>query len=262
MIHHTPNPTAPAAGDEFDPADLPGRPSLTNMRLCMTAMLKCHDAPLGVPRMGLFYGPSGYGKSFGAAYVAAYLDAAYVVAEQVWTRRAMLDAIARELGLPDTNKTASRIFAQIVEHLHAYPRPILIDEVDYIVDYDWVEVIRDIHDKTNVAILLIGEESLPAKLMKRERFHNRLLAVMPAQPATVQDAMLLRDAYCRHVRIADDLVLAILEAQRGITRRVVVDLQAAQGEAISAGLDYFDRAAWGERPFSTGKVQPRKMVRS
>lgn len=245
-----------------DQPDEPRRLALlTNMRLAMQTMVQIHEAPAGVPRIGLFYGFSGYGKTVGAAHVASFLDALFVTADPVWTQRAMLEAIVRELGIARPERTAPRLLMQIKDALAGDPRPLIIDETDFIVERDWIEIIRSIHDDTRVAVMLIGEESLPAKLKKRERFDNRILVATPAQPATLEDALLLRDYYCTGARVSDDLVAAIVDACDGVTRRIVVNLQAAQARALSAGLDHIDRAAWGDQPFMTGQVQTRRALR-
>lgn len=256
--------TADASGSDPhalpDGADAPpvAKPQLTNMRLAIQAMLQIHNAPAGVPRIGLFYGPSGYGKTEGAAHVSAQFDCVFVTAEPVWTQRAMLEAIARELGIARIERSAPKILTQIKDALTFDPRPLIIDETDFIVDRDWIEIIRAIHDATRIAVMLIGEESLPSKLKRRERFDNRVLISQPAEAATLDDALLLRDFYCTQALVADDLVADIVRACNGVTRRIVVNLQAAQARALSTGAMLIDRNSWGKAAFMTGQVQPRR----
>lgn len=266
MTQHTTRPVLGdqlTLGEEFIPesAGVPPPAQLTNMRLGLTTMLDCHNAGSGSPRLGLFYGPSGYGKSVAAAHIAAHLDGAYVVAKSIWTQRSMLEAIAVELGIARLERTGPRLLGQIIDQLISYPQPLVIDEMDHLVKKQSVEIIRDIHDATKVAILMIGEEALPAKLKEWERFDNRILVFTPAQPATLADAVLLRDHYCTRAHVASDLLQAIVAACGGVTRRVVVNLQAAQAVAIAEGRDSIDRDFWGDRPFRTGALTPRKAVR-
>ena len=231
---------------------------LTNMRLGLSTMLDCQDAEEGSPRMALFYGPSGYGKSVAAATVAAGMNAAYVVAKSIWTQRSLLEAIATELGLTRLERTGPRLLDQIIDQLLEDPQPLIIDEMDHLVTKKSVEIIRDIHDNARVPILMIGEEALPAKLKPWERFDNRILVATPAQPADVRDARLLRGYYCQKVQVADDLLDAILKATGGVTRRLVTNLQMVQAQAIAAGMSEIDAAAWGDRKFRTGHVITRK----
>ncbi len=231
---------------------------LTNMRLGISTMLELQEAEKGSPRLGLFYGPSGFGKSVAAATIAARLDAAYVVAKSIWTQRSLLEAIAAEIGIVAMARTGPRLLDQIVDRLLTDPQPLIIDEMDHLVQKRSVEIIRDIHDGADVPVLMIGEEALPAKLKPWERFDNRILVATPAQPATLADAKLLRDHYSPRVAISDDLVTAIVRATGGVTRRVVTNLQKAQAAAISQGLSSIDLAGWGERRFATGDVAIRK----
>lgn len=235
---------------------------LTNMNLAMQTMHRLENAADGVPRMGLFYGPSGFGKTTAAAYVAANSGAAYLLARSVWTHRAFLEALARELGITHLRATAARMMDQIIEQLEHDPRPLLIDEMDHLVTRKMVEVIRDIYEATQVPILMIGEEALPAKLKEWERFDNRILVASPAQPSDTHDGRLLRDLYCRKVAIADDLVDHFTERCRGVTRRIVTNLQEAQTVAIDElGVMTLDRAAWGRRAVAVGDLTPRRAVR-
>ena len=233
---------------------------LTNMRIGMATMIECQDAGDGSPRLGLFYGPSGYGKSYAAAAISARLGAAYVVVQSVWRQLSLLEAIANEIGVPKLARTGPRLLAQIIDQLLVDPMPLIIDEMDHLVRWgrQAVEIIRDIHDNARIPILMIGEESLPAKLKEWERFDNRILVARAAEPSTLGDALLLRNYYCPRVEVADDLVEAIVAATKGVTRRIVVNLQNAQAAAIGAGRDTIDLSAWqdGGRRFATGALTP------
>lgn len=239
-----------------------GHAQLSNMRIAMQTLVDCVEAGDYSPRMGLFYGWSGYGKSVAAAFAAARTGAAYIEAKSVWTRSAFLEALAEELGLVirRTERTAPKILRQIIDELNLRPRPIIIDEMDHLVTRRNVEIIRDIHDSTSVAIMMIGEETLPAKLKEWERFDNRILAATPAQPASVDDTMQLRNHYCRAVSISDDLALYFAERCRGVTRRIVVNLQAAERMAAQEGVEVIDRAWWGTRPVRTGDIPTRRTM--
>ncbi len=244
----------------LDLGDRPvGHAQLTNMSLALRTLMDCHHAGESSPRMGLFYGYSGYGKSVAAAFAAARLAAAYVEAKSVWTQRSILEAIATELGIVKLERTTAKIFDQIVDLLNNEPRPIIVDEMDYLVKKSFVEIIRDIHDATRVGIMMIGEEALPTKLKEWERFHNRILIATPAMPASFEDACALRDHYCRRVDVADDLVMHIRDACKGVTRRIYVNLERVQRLAAEEGEEAVDLNWWGNRPVTTGDVPVRRL---
>ena len=238
----------------------PAVAQLTNMALAMRTYLDCAEAEPGLPRIGLLYGPSGYGKSVSMAFVAQRTGAAYIEAKAVWTIRSLLEALAEELGISVPGRTAPKIFEQLVDHLNRDPRPLILDEMDYLVKKQHVEIIRDIHDATRIPILLVGEEALPTKLQAWERFHNRILKATPAQPATLDDARKLRDHYCPRVAIADDLLQRMVPACRGVTRRIVVSLKEAERQALEHGAGEIDLAWWGDRPFQTGEAPIRRFA--
>jgi DNA transposition AAA+ family ATPase len=245
--------------------DLGDRPvtgfaQLTNMALGLQTYMDCAEARPGLPRIGVVYGPSGYGKSVAMAFTAQRTDAAYLEAKSIWTQRSLLEAIAAELGIASLERSAPRILQQIIDQLMREPRGLIVDEADHIVKKQHVEILRDIHDATGIPILLVGEEALPLKLKAWERFHNRILVATPAQPATADDAKKLRDLYCPRVAIADDLVGAIVKECRGVTRRIVTNLTKAERLAIEDGRDAIDLGWWGDRRFDTGDVQARRMA--
>jgi len=235
-----------------------GYAPLTNMALLMQTLVDCTEAGEDSPRLGLFYGFSGYGKTVAAAYAAALSGAIYLEAKSVWTVRALLEAIAAELGITRFERTAPRLLQQIIDELNRAPRPVILDEMDHLVKKLMVEVIRDIHDATGVAILMIGEEALPAKLKEWERFDNRILVARAAEPASADDALLLRNHYGLASLIADDLAIYFAERCRGVTRRIVNNLRAAQRLADAEGVDHMDRLWWGNRPVASGEIATRK----
>lgn len=235
-----------------------GHAPLTNMSLLLSTLMDCRESENASARMGLYYGPSGYGKTVAAGFAAARTGAIYVQAQRIWTQKTVLEAIAEELGIARLERSGPKIFRQVVDQLNLAPVDIIIDEMDYLADKGLVEFIRDIHDATRIAILMIGEEALPAKLKRWERFDNRILVATPAQPASAEDALQLRNHYCHRIHIADDLAELFRTRCRGITRRIVNNLQAAQRAAAVEGASAIDAVWWGDRPIATGDVVVRR----
>jgi len=231
---------------------------LRNVAMCLTALERVMERESHLPGMAAFYGPSGFGKSMSAAYAANSHRAYYVEAKSNWTRRFFLLSILREMGI-DPAKTIPEMVEQISEQLVLSRRPLIIDEMDHIVARNMVDLVRDIYDGSAAPILLIGEEQLPAKLKRWERFDGRILEWAPAQPINFDDARHLRRLYVRQVEIADDLLQHILELARGSARRLCVNLDRVQAEALTMGVDKIDRSAWGDRPLYTGEAPKRRI---
>lgn len=231
---------------------------LQNVALCNIAMERAIHRPAHLPGMVAFYGPSGWGKSTAAAYVANKHRAYYVECKSTWTKKFLLLSILTEMGVAPA-KTIPEMTAQVSEQLVLSQRPLIIDEMDHIVTKKAVEVIRDIYEGSNAAILLIGEENMPAKLREWERFHNRMLTWTPAQPCDLDDTRALASLYCRDVEIADDLLERILEVSRGTARRICVNIENVRQEALMMGGSTIDANTWGQRTLYSGEAPKRRV---
>jgi len=232
---------------------------LQNVALCTRLLQQAMNRPTHLPGIVSFYGPSGWGKSISAAYASNKHSAYYIECKSTWTRKALLQAILKEMGIAPASTNYAMV-EQISEELTLSGRPLIVDEMDHIVEKKAVEVIRDIYEGSNAAILLIGEENLPTKLRKWERFHNRILAWEQAQPADLTDTKHLANLYCKEVKIADDLLQIIQKASRGAVRRICVNLHRVQQVALSElGQDSITKAQWGKRELYTGEAPVRRV---
>lgn len=231
---------------------------LQNVALCNGALERALNRPAHLPGLVAFYGPSGWGKSTAAAYCANRHRAYYVECKSSWTKKALLMAILTEMGIAPA-RTLYEMADQISEQLVLSQRPLIIDEMDHIVTKKAVEVIRDIYEGSNAAVLLIGEELLPAKLREWERFHNRMLSWTPAQPCDLDDTRALVGMYCRDVAIADDLLERILEVSRGAARRICVNIEHVRQETMVQGRQHMDAATWGQRTLYSGEAPKRRV---
>lgn len=232
---------------------------LTNVALCMSTLERAINRSQHLPGMVAFYGPSGFGKSFSASYTANKLNAYYIECKSSWTKKALLLAITKEMGMVPAG-TIYDLTDQIAEQLVLSHRPLIVDEMDHMVDKKAVEIIRDIYEASQAPILLIGEEKMPSKLKRWERFHGRILDFVPAQPASLDDASHLRALYGQGVEIADDLLTEIHRISRGSVRRICVNIDKVREVAAVEGLDRVTRKDWGGRELFTGDAPVRRVV--
>lgn len=230
---------------------------LINVSLCHAAMGRAMERPDHLPGLVCFYGFSGWGKSSAAAYTNLRYDAYYVQCQSSWKGKALLLAILDDMGIVPA-KTIPEMADQVCEQLANSGRPLILDEFDHVVDKGFVEIVRDIYEGSGAAIMLIGEEKLPSKLEKWERFHGRVLDWVQAQPADLEDARHLANLYCREVQIADDLLAAINNASAGSARRICVNLERVRDEALGMGATAMTSADWGGREFYTGRAPVRR----
>lgn len=238
------------------PVNMGGKAPLANVGLTVSALQGAMTRPAHLPGIVVLYGPSGLGKSTAAAVAAMQLQAYYVQAKSSWTRKAVYQSILEVMGIVPA-KTIYEMEDQVAAQLAASGRPLIVDECDHLVAKSSIEIVRDIYEASGAAILLIGEEHLPAGLARWERIHNRVLEWVPAQYATMTDARALRDLYCDRVAVEDDLLAKIHEVSKGVARRICVNLERAQQAALGLGKKSMSLAEWGKRSFYTGEAPVR-----
>lgn len=222
---------------------------LSNVAIITRAIIKAEERPSHLPGLVVVYGHSGYGKTYAASFAAANQNAIYVAAKSTWTKKTYLNSILNEMGIHPA-KTIGEMMEQVCEQLALSGKVLIVDEFDYCVaNQGLLSLTRDIYDGSLAPIVLIGEELLPARLEKEERFHNRILEWIPAQPATFDDAKKLRDLFCHEVVISDDLLGKISEVSDGRVRRICVNLERVQDFALSEGLRAVDLKSWGNNEF-------------
>ena len=242
----------------FNPQSVNGVAAIGNLNLCQIALERALSREANLPGLVCFYGPSGWGKSMSATAIANQSRAYYVQAKSVWTKKHFLKAILFEMGIKPAG-SIPEMADQVAEELAASRRPLIVDEMDHLVDKNAVELVRDLYESSQAPILLIGEEGLPNKLKKWERFHGRVLAWVQAEPVNLDDARALREIYCRDVHVADDLLNHLVEISHGSVRRVCVNLDLIQSETLGIGMDQMDRANWGRRDLYTGEAPKRRV---
>lgn len=237
--------------------------NINNLSLVAIAMEKLASRANGLPGLGVLYGPSGYGKTTATVAVANQTQAYYVQLRSAWSKKTLLEKTCLEVGVP-VGKNVAASLDNIVEQLAGSQRPLILDEADYLVSKaGMVELVRDIYEGSQSPIMLVGEEQLPNKLKKYERFHGRVLSWIPAQPVSLADAELLAAVYAPNVRIDAELLAHIVELAHGSVRRVTVNLVNLADAAAANGYDYANMASIGKMAgfeFYKGEV-PKRGVR-
>ncbi|MFN3879832.1 MAG: AAA family ATPase [Nitrincola lacisaponensis] len=230
-----------------------------NLGLCDVALERAIERTGSLPGMVCLYGPSGWGKSVAATHVACRRRAYYVQAKSVWTKKHTLTAILHEMGI-QPGRTIPEMLDQAAEELAISGRPLIVDEMDHMVEKNLVELIRDLYESSQAPILLIGEEQLPTKLKRWERFHGRILSWVPAQGVTLSDAQKLLPLYAPGLEIADDLLEHLVSISGGSVRRVAVNLELIHDVAGASGMTQLDKHSWGRRELYTGEAPKRRLA--
>lgn len=210
--------------------------------------------PAGLPGMGLVFGETGRGKTVAARWIAERHGGILIRAMALDAPSSLLRRIHQALGLTPQGPCAAQVVA-IVEHLGRMRASLWVDEADYLVDHRRVlETLRDIHDLSDTAVVLIGEERMEARLRSFERLSRRITHVVRCEPCDIADARLLADHLCDGVTVHDDLLDVLLDASRGSTAHVVTGLRNIETQAHLDQRDAMTLADWGrDRPFFHGR---------
>ncbi len=231
---------------------------LTNVGLLTSAIDRAQLRPTGLPGLVVMYGDSGLGKSVGAAWAANRYRAYYVECRDAWSKKAFLLAILREMAIAPA-RTLSEMVDQVAEQLSRSGRPLIVDDVQYLLDKAVANVLTDLYNASQGTIVLIGEERVPSSLARLERLHNRVLEWVAAQPATLEDMQTLAKTSYPELTLSDDLLEDLRRDVKGCLRRVAVNLYRIQGEADARGIKVLDLAQWKSlgRAWFTGEVPAR-----
>lgn len=232
---------------------------LTNVVLFAELMERLNKRTDKLPGIGVFYGFSGLGKTESAIYGANKHQAYYVQMGESWTRKKFVEAILLQLGRVVRGSVADKV-DEIIRLLSMDNKPLIIDEADYAFNKGFHEIIREIYDQTHTPIILLGEEILPQKISRHERFDNRVLEWVPAQPCNLEDAKKLASLYAEDVEIKDDLLAEIINRSKGVARRIAVNLSLVQETSYSDAVTGYSLREWKDagHQLYAGKAPARR----
>jgi len=214
-----------------------------------------------LPGIGVFHGFSGYGKTYASIYATNKRRALRLEVGDSWTRKKFLENLLAEADVKPVRATIADLTSEAIMALgDDFERPLIIDEADKLADKGMLELVREIQEHSQVPVLLIGEEQLPAKLMKVERVHNRVLEWVPAEPCDLGDAQALADLFCPELDLEDDLLEVLVDRTEGRARRIVVNLNKIKEHARNTRQEVFDARSFEKGWFYTGEP-PRRMAR-
>lgn len=194
-----------------------------------------------LPGFGVFHGFSGYGKTYAAIHAQNSTNGPRVEVGDSWTKKTLLRAILKELGVHEPRGTVADLAEQLI-HRMAIPGhpPLFIDEADKLVDKGMIELVREIQEGSQCAVILIGEELLPQKLERFERAHNRVLEFVMAQACDLSDARKLALAFAPKFTFSDGFLNRIIAESEGRARRIVTNIDRCVEWARGVGTTTID----------------------
>jgi len=229
---------------------------LANIGVMEQAIYRLSGRGPNDPGMMVVSGPSGYGKSVAAAWARARHRAYYLQLDDFITKKSLLVNLCKVLGLEPKGATWELIDI-VAAQLHQARRPLIIDEFDFIVDKAMVMSVFSLYEKSRASIILVGEEAMPAKLAKWEKFDGRVLDTLYAEAVGLDDARVLARHKFPDFPIADDLLAHLVKIANGSVRRVNNNLGIIHGTGMGEGWDGCDLNRWGDRQLQQAGVKRR-----
>ena len=157
-----------------------------NVKKFVALMEEVKQIPANIPKIVLVFGEYGLGKSETIKWWTFKNDCIYVRANQGMTSKWLLSEIAEELGeeafwhIQDT-------FNLVEQKLKQNPKPLIIDEVDYLVTNNVIEILRDLHDRTGCPMILVGMVNIDKKLSRYPHLKDRIYKAFKFEPYDKQD---------------------------------------------------------------------------
>lgn len=240
-----------------------GLAAVKNVARFLTLVKTLIQRQEGLPGMGVFHGYSGLGKTYASIYAQNITNALRLEVGDSWTKAKFLQNLLREAGVEPRRATIADLTEQAINALaDDWDRPLFIDEADKLADKKMLELVREIHEHSQVPVLLIGEELLPEKLEKVERVHNRVLDWVPAEPCDHADALLLAKNVCPKVALSDDLIDLVVDKTKGRARRIVVNFNKIAEHARNCRETSLSPSSFDEDFFYTGERRSRHARRA
>ena len=159
-----------------------------NVKKFVALMEEVKLLPANIPKIVLVFGEYGLGKSETIKWWTFKNDCIYVRANQGMSSRWLLSEIVEELGeepfwhIQDT-------FNLVEQKLKQNPKPLIIDEVDYLVPNNVIEILRDLHDRTMCPMILVGMVNIDKKLSRYPHLKDRIYMAFKFESYDKQDIM-------------------------------------------------------------------------
>lgn len=135
----------------MNPGELPFMPISSSKRVFDIAKMThlCGD-------IGIAYGDAGLGKTRAVKqYSKDHTDVILIEADLGFTARILFQELCRSVGVDPEKNSLHAMFEEIVKKLNKSGRLIIIDEAEHL-PYKALEMLRRVHDKAGIGILLVG----------------------------------------------------------------------------------------------------------
>jgi DNA transposition AAA+ family ATPase len=170
-------------------------PRIIPVHIDTTVFKKIHE----VARMchldgeiGVCFGDAGLGKTMAARrYAQLYKDSILIEADIGYTPKVLFSELHSMLCTGGGRGTIHGMLVEIIDRLKGTERMIIVDEAENLPD-DALELLRSIHDKAGIGILLLGMPKLLGNLRGRKgdfaQLYSRVDIAIKLTSITIDDA--------------------------------------------------------------------------
>jgi len=176
--------------------------------------------------LGIFYGPPGTGKTEIGKWYAANKGCPYIRAGYISTGHSLLSDICDELGESPSGKTSATL-ATIVRALSTQPRPVIIDECDYLVKEGVIELLRDISDEANSPVIMIGMEKFDGRVRRYSHLYDRVRVSVKMELFSLEMTHEFVTAMCEY-KLSDEAISLINKNSHGKLRLICLWIARAE----------------------------------
>ncbi len=192
--------------------------------------------------MMLVHGAPGYGKSHIVGHWAAETGAVFLRANVDWTPKYFLVELAKAIRV-DPSGTAQQLFARLLERVVEAQTPLVIDEAEFALHQGAaaLEKVRDLSDRAEVTVVLIGMERIQQTIARHKQIASRIAQVVEFAPSTLEDV----GQACGQLAQVDMTPALVAEIHRisgGRMREVLNVIAAVERVAGLNGLERVDVA--------------------
>lgn len=190
-----------------------------NHQIAQTEMVRSMDriyrfvASQDYEQMALIWGEPGQGKTTAARFLVEEHEAIYITAYPNWTAYQIVYAILSQITkeVPKSFLPAMEILKGRLRELNSGNNPIkrgiIIDEFEEVARKSAVlDIVRAIHDCSDVPLILIGQTGLEPMLRKKPVFHDRIVRFAEAPLIKLEDAKILISAFSQYYQFSNDLI--------------------------------------------------------
>lgn len=199
--------------------------------------LRLKQRPVDAPGLGIFHGPSGFGKTTAAVAWRTQSPAGkvFIVQFDMLSAKTEKNMLAQILLSIDCHVpfsyTAMRLRDTLMKELQVRECCLILDEAHYLKKTALQSILQYLHDTLpRPMIILVGEEKLATDWSKTDRFATRVLSSMPCPQVTTTDiGNLVGDL---NVPMDQDLLIKVAESVKWSVRGLIVKVQAIQDWAV------------------------------